>query len=89
MFQAALVILVCAAVLIMYRAVKGPTLMDRVLGGSFMGTKVILIIVLLGFLDGAPALFIDIALAYALINFIASLAFLRYVETKGQLGIKS
>ena len=61
------------------RAFMGPTLFDRILAVNMFGTKTVLIIAVLGFLMGRPE-FMDIALAYALINFIAVIALLKYFK---------
>ena len=65
--------------LAMIRALLGPTLYDRVLALNTFGTKTVLLIAVLGFLDGRPE-FLDLALVYALINFIGTIAVLKYVE---------
>lgn len=62
-----------------FRAVAGPTLYDRILAANLFGTKTVLLIAVLGFVFGRPD-FLDIALAYALINFISIIAVLRYFE---------
>ncbi|MDO7787745.1 MrpF/PhaF family protein [Desulforamulus aquiferis] len=48
---------------------------------NFFGTKTVVILVLVGFMYGRPDVFLDIAIVYALINFTAVLAFLKYVES--------
>jgi multicomponent Na+:H+ antiporter subunit F len=70
--------------LAMIRALLGPTLYDRVLALNTFGTKTVLLIAVLGFLDGRPE-FLDLALVYALINFIGTIAVLKYFEF-GDLG---
>ena len=66
------------------RALLGPTLYDRVLALNTFGTKTVLLIAVLGFLAGRPE-FLDLALVYALINFIGTIAVLKYFEV-GDLG---
>ncbi|MEX1031784.1 MAG: monovalent cation/H+ antiporter complex subunit F [Cellvibrionaceae bacterium] len=61
------------------RAFLGPTIYDRILAVNLFGTKTVLLIAVLGFLFGRPE-FLDIALVYALINFIGVIAVLRYFE---------
>lgn len=61
------------------RAVAGPTLYDRILAVNMFGTKTVLLISLLGFLMGRPE-FLDIAIVYALINFISVIGVLRYSD---------
>ncbi len=70
--------------LAMIRALLGPTLYDRVLALNTFGTKTVLLIAVLGFLAGRPE-FLDLALVYALINFIGTIAVLKYFEV-GDLG---
>ena len=70
--------------LAMIRALLGPTLYDRVLALNIFGTKTVLLIAVLGFLAGRPE-FLDLALVYALINFIGTIAVLKYFEV-GDLG---
>jgi len=61
------------------RALKADTAYDRILGVNMFGTKTALFIALLGFLNGRPD-FLDIAIVYALINFIGMIAVLRFFE---------
>jgi multicomponent Na+:H+ antiporter subunit F len=61
------------------RAFLGPTVFDRVLAVNSVGTKTVLLIAVLGFLTGRPD-FLDIAIVYALINFIGVVAVLKYVK---------
>jgi len=63
------------------RAVRGPTLYDRVLAVNVFGTKAVMLLAIIGFI-GSREGFIDIAILYALINFIATVALLRFVESK-------
>lgn len=66
------------------RALAGPTLYDRILAVNMFGTKTVLFIAVVGFLAGRPA-FLDIALVYALINFVGTVALLRLTHY-GELG---
>ena len=59
------------------RAILGPTVYDRILAVNMFGTKTVLFIGVLGFLSNRPV-FLDIALVYALMNFISIIAVLRY-----------
>lgn len=61
------------------RALKAETVYDRILGINMFGTKTSLFIALMGFLSGRPD-FLDIAIVYALINFIGMIAVLRFFE---------
>lgn len=84
MFVVATMGLAAAMVLVMIRAMVGPTPYDRVLALNSFGTKTVLLIAVLGFLMGRPE-FLDLALVYALINFIGTIAVLKYFEI-GDLG---
>lgn len=61
------------------RAMKADTVYDRILGVNMFGTKTALFIAVLGFLSERPD-FLDIAIVYALINFIGMIAVLRFFE---------
>ena len=79
MFAAtALGVLVCMG-LALARALLGPTVYDRILAVNVFGTLTVLIIAVLGFMSGRPD-FLDIALVYALINFISTIAVLKFVR---------
>lgn len=82
MLEAAAFIIVLAMALVLYWAVKGPTLYDRALAVNVIGTKTVVFLALIGFIYDRPY-FLDIALVYALINFIATIAILKYSETGG------
>lgn len=84
MFAAAAIAIMVTMALALIRAVKGPTVYDRILAGNMFGTKAVLMIAVLGFLTGRPD-FLDIALVYALINFVGTIAVLK-VFKYGDLG---
>lgn len=65
--------------LAMVRALKGPTVFDRILAANTVGTLTVVLIALYGFLTERPE-FLDIALVYALINFIGTVAVTKYVK---------
>lgn len=81
MFTVATIALILGMVLGLYRAIKGPTLYDRILAGNMIGTLTVLLLAVHGFLAGRPE-FLDIALVYALINFIGTIAILKYFRFK-------
>ncbi|MGH8197508.1 MAG: monovalent cation/H+ antiporter complex subunit F [Steroidobacteraceae bacterium] len=63
------------------RALLGPTVYDRVLAVNMFGTKTVLLVAIVAFLSGRPD-FLDLALAYALINFVGVLAVLEFFRKK-------
>ena len=71
-------------VIAILRASLGPTAFDRVLAVNTIGTLVVLSICVYGFFDGRPE-FLDIAVLYALINFIGTIATLKFFR-HGTLG---
>ncbi len=81
--------LVAAMILMIARAIMGPSHYDRILAANSFGTKTVLLISLMGFLFGRPD-FLDIALVYALINFVTTIAlmkFFRYRTLARPLGV--
>ena len=77
MWTAAAIALLVAMVMALARAFLGPSLFDRVLAINSFGTKILLLIGVLGFLTERPE-FMDIALLYALVNFIGTIAVLKF-----------
>ena len=83
---------------IFYRVVMGPTAIDRIVGVNFIGTKTAVLLIVIGTVFGIQSgegshengveMFVDFALAYALLNFIGSLAAARFMHktppTQGQ-----
>ena len=84
MFTAAMFAVAVAMLLSLLRMLLGPTVYDRILALNSFGTKTVLAIAVAGFLMGRPD-FLDIALVYALINFIGTIAILKFFEY-GTLG---
>jgi multicomponent Na+:H+ antiporter subunit F len=78
-FVAATVAVLASMSLAMTRALMGPTVYDRVLAVNTFGTKTVLLIAVLGFLTERPE-FLDLAIVYALINFIGTIAVLKFFE---------
>ena len=66
----------------LYRAVFGPTVLDRLMGANAVGSKTVVLLVLIGLLYERVDMFVDIALAYALLNFLAVLAASRYFQKR-------
>ena len=77
MYYAVTLALLLTMALAMVRAMLGPTVYDRVLAVNMFGTKTVLLVSVIAFLFGRPD-FLDLALAYALINFIGVLAVLEF-----------
>ncbi len=73
---ASLAVLVALALGVI-RALRGPTVFDRVLAANAIGTGAIMLLALIGFLTGRPE-FLDIGILYALLNIIGTLAVLKF-----------
>jgi len=79
MFIAATIAILITMALTLWRTLLGPSLFDRILAVNSFGTKTVLLIAVYGFLTGRPD-FLDIALVYALINFLGTIAVLKFFE---------
>jgi len=79
MFTAAAVAILITMVMAVIRAIRGPTVYDRIVAVNMFGTKTVLIIAIIAFLTERYDL-LDIALVYALINFIGVVAVLKFFE---------
>ena len=77
MFVVASIAILIAMLLAIVRAILGPTIYDRILAINTFGTKALLLIATIGFLTERPE-FMDLALVYALINFIATIAIMKF-----------
>jgi multicomponent Na+:H+ antiporter subunit F len=76
-FAASAVAILVALTLAIVRAIKGPTVFDRVLAGNTVGSLSIMLLAVFGFLTGRPE-FLDVGLTYGLLNLIATLAVLKF-----------
>ena len=63
---------------ILFRVIVGPTAIDRIVAANIIGTKAAVLLVIIGTLFERAEMFVDFALAYALLNFIGSLAVAKY-----------
>ena len=88
MFAVAMLGVLATMLLALVRALKGPTVYDRVLAVNMFGTKTVLLLSVIGFLTGRPD-FLDLGLVYALINFIGTIAILKYVSTAGEEEVRA
>lgn len=68
-----------------YRIVAGPTALDRIVAVNIIGTKTAVLLVVIGVVFGRVEMFVDFALAYALLNFTGSIAAARYLHRAKQV----
>ncbi len=66
----------------MFRALFGPTVLDRLIGVNAIGSKTVVLLLLIGLLYERVDMFVDIALAYAFLNFVAVIAASRYFNKR-------
>ena len=79
MFELAAITVLIVMFMALIRAFRGPSLYDRILAVNNFGTKTVLLLALIDFIAGRPD-FLDIAIVYALINFISIIGVLRFFE---------
>lgn len=84
MFAAAALALLVTLALALTRAALGPTLFDRAQAGNTVGTVAMLLLAVMGFLNGRPE-FLDVAIVYGLLNVVGTIAVLKYFRS-GNLG---
>ena len=70
------------AFICLYRAAAGPTIQDRLLGVNIVGTKTLVVVVLVTFIQG-ESIFLDVAMAYALLLFVVTVATSHYLQSEG------
>ena len=83
MYIAVTIAILVVMILAVIRALMGPTLYDRILAGNMFTTKTILLVAVMSSVAGRADM-VDIALLYALINLIGTIAVLRYFEYSGE-----
>ena len=76
-------VFVVAVLLPFYRVVVGPTVFDRMMGVGVIGTKTVVLVCLAGFSYGRVDMFIDIAIAYAMLNYIGTVVVAKYLDNAG------
>ncbi|MES3517008.1 MAG: cation:proton antiporter [Natronomonas sp.] len=83
-FITAAAALVVLAIAVFYRAIKGPTMQDRVIAVNVLGTNTVVILTLLAVALDSPS-FLDIALVYALLNFLVAIAISKFTVKRGEV----
>ncbi len=81
MYYAVTIATLITMALALVRALLGPTIYDRLLAANMFGTKTVLFLSVVAFLYGRPD-FLDLALVYALINFIGVIAVLEFIRER-------
>jgi multicomponent Na+:H+ antiporter subunit F len=81
MYYAVTIATLITMALALVRALLGPSIYDRLLAANMFGTKTVLLLSVVAFLYGRPD-FLDLALVYALINFIGVIAVLEFIRVR-------
>lgn len=84
LFFAIATALASTMLLSLYRLLRGPTVFDRLTGLGLIGTKTIVLLLVVGFWTERIEIYVDIALSYGLLSFVGTLALARYFEQKGE-----
>ena len=71
--------------LCLYRGIFGPGVLNRIAAISAIGTKTLIILLLMGFIYNRVDMFVDISMVYALLNFIGTIAAAKYLEIRGEV----
>ena len=71
--------------LCLYRGIFGPGVLNRIAAISAIGTKTLIILLLMGFIYNRVDMFVDISMVYALLNFIGTIAAAKYLEIMGEV----
>ena len=84
MFSVTAILLLLSIGLALYRVLKGPSIFDRIVSANAIGTLSVLLLAVIGYVVGRPE-FLDLAIIYALLNVIGTIAILKYFR-HGDLG---
>ncbi len=76
----------CGLVLLcLYRVTFGPNVLNRAAGLSAVGTKTLIILLLMGVIYDRVEMFVDISMVYALLNFLGTLVLAKYIKQSGEV----
>ena len=78
-FMVAVVIIIG---LMLFRVFQGPTIYDRMNGLGVIGADTVLLLVLFGYMDKRPDMYVDIVISYAILGFICSVIVAKYMGGK-------
>ena len=84
-FTVAAAVVLAISALAFWRIIKGPTVFDRLLAASAVGTNAIALLAVIGFMFQRPDMFVDLALTYALLNFVGTVAAAKYLENHAEI----
>lgn len=84
-FTIAAAVILAISALSFWRVIKGPTVFDRLLSAGAVGTNAIALLAVMGFIFERPDMFVDLALTYALLNFVGTVAAAKYLENHPEI----
>ena len=87
LFLYSAIVLIVLMIILVYRIIMGPTVIDRIVAVNVIGTKSIVLLVMMGIIFKRTDMFVDIAIGYGLLNFIASLAAAKYFKKHVRLHV--
>ncbi len=87
-FVAMASVILLVSTLDLVRLAVGRSLYDRLLAAGVVGTNSIVLLAVIGFIFERPSLFVDLALTYALLNFIGIVAVAKYLEREAEGGTR-
>jgi multicomponent Na+:H+ antiporter subunit F len=79
-FTIAAAIIIFITATLFWRIIRGPRVYNRLLATGAVGTNAIALLAVIGFIYERPEMFVDLALTYALLNFIGTVAVAKYLE---------
>ena len=77
-----IVSIICVVGMMLERVFMGPTVFDRMNGLGVIGADTVLLLVLFGYLDGRPDMYIDISISYAMLGFLGSIIIAKFLGGK-------
>lgn len=78
-FLCFLIGLILLTMVMLYRLFRGPGIFDRFIGILVMATNVILILIIIGFVDGRRDMYVDVAISYGILGFISSVILAKFL----------
>ncbi len=82
------IFIILLMIMTLIRVIGGPTVLDRIVGVNMIGAKTTVVLLLIGLIYENMSMFVDIALAYALLNFIATLGACKYFRSSNRASLE-
>ncbi|MDD6815801.1 MAG: monovalent cation/H+ antiporter complex subunit F [Firmicutes bacterium] len=82
-FLCFLIGIIILTLLMLYQLFRGPGIFDRFIGILVMATNVILILIVIGFVDGRRDMYVDVAISYGILGFISSVILAKFIGQRG------